>query len=371
MKLAWRWHGYLALLTSCLALQAQGGPAAKASSQTGRPIGVVVAIDPTAKRITLKTDAGPEMGIEFQDTTRILRVVPGSQDLSGAARVTISDVAAGDRILVRGRSGSEANSFLADTIILMSGVDLSKKQAADRADWVKRGIGGVITALDSTSRVATIRVGDQKSSKTVVLELPSGVKLRRYSPDSIRFSDARASGFEELKIGDQVKARGTSSQDGARFRVEELVSGTFRDFAATVVAVDVERGTVQVMELAAKLRVEARVLPASLLRRLSPGVVQILAARISGMGRSGGSEEVGNDRDLQTMIEALPSLTLAQIKAGDALVISGTIGDDPAKLTAITVLAGVEALLKASSRGARGPDIGSWNLDLNMGVGIP
>ena len=140
-------------------------PAAQTSSQSGRSIGVVVAIDATVKRITLKTDAGPEIGIEFQDTTRFLRVAPGSQDLSGATRITLSDVSAGDRILVRGRSGSEANSFVADTIIVMSKADLAKKQEAERADWERRGIGGVITALDPASREVTIRVGDLKSSK--------------------------------------------------------------------------------------------------------------------------------------------------------------------------------------------------------------
>jgi len=369
MQSEWPWHRCFALLACCLVLQAQATPVTQTSSQAGRPVGVVVTIDATVKRITLKTDAGPEIGIELQDTTRFLRVAPSSQDLSGATRITLSDVAAGDRILVRGRSGSEANPFVADTIIVMSKADLTKKQEAERADWERRGIGGVITALDPASREVTIRVGDPKSSKSIELHLPSDVKLRRYSPDSIRFSDARAIRLEDLRIGDQVKARGTRSSDGARFQVEELVSGSFRDFAATIVAVDAERGTMQVMDLGAKNRVEARVLQASLLRRLSPAMVQILATRIA--GTSGGSKESNSGRDLQSMLEASPPLNLAELKEGDAVVISGTSGDDPAKLTAITVLAGVEPLLKPPSRGARAPDIGSWNLDLNMGVGAP
>ena len=148
MKPEWQWHICFVLLTCCLLLQAQAGLALQ-TSQSGRPIGVVVAIDAAAKRITLKTDAGPEMGIEFQDATRFLRVVPGSQDLSGATRIPLSDVSAGDRILVRGRG--EGNSFVADTVIVMSKADLAKKQEAERADWEKRGIGGVITALDPAS----------------------------------------------------------------------------------------------------------------------------------------------------------------------------------------------------------------------------
>src|SRR5262245_24488598 len=368
MKSGWPWKRYFALLACCQVLQAQNGPIAQTSSQPGRSIGVVVAIDAAAKRITLKTDGGPEIGIEFQDTTRFLRVAPGSQDLSGATRITLSDMSAGDRILARGRSDNEAHSFIADTIIVMSKADLTKKQEAERADWERRGIGGVITVVDAASREVTIGVGDLKSSKSVVLQLPSEVKLRRYAADSIRFSDARPIGMEGLRIGDQVKARGTRKDD-AHFLVEELVSGSFRDFAATIVAVDGQQGTMQVMDLAAKNHIEARVLPASLLRRLSPEVIQILATRIA--GSSGGSKESNSGRDLQSMLEASPSLSLAELKAGDAVVISGTSGDDPSKLTAITVLAGIEPLLKPSSRGARTPDIGAWNLDLNMGVGGP
>jgi len=40
-------------------------------------------------------------------------------------------------------------------------------------------------------------------------------------------------------------------------------------------------------------------------------------------------------------------------------------------VTAITLLAGVEPLLRTSSKGARTLDLGSWNLDLNMNVGLP
>ena len=67
MKSEWPWRCF-SLLACCLVLQAQAGPATQTSSQSGRSIGVVVAIDATVKRITLKTDAGPEIGIEFQDT---------------------------------------------------------------------------------------------------------------------------------------------------------------------------------------------------------------------------------------------------------------------------------------------------------------
>jgi hypothetical protein len=35
------------------------------------------------------------------------------------------------------------------------------------------------------------------------------------------------------------------------------------------------------------------------------------------------------------------------------------------------LLAGVEPLLKTSTRGGQPINLGSWNLDLNMNVGVP
>ena len=173
----------------------------------------------------------------------------------------------------------------------------------------------MIASLDAASREAIIRVGGAKSGRSVVLELPSTAKFRRYSPDSIRFSDAQPCRLDELKAGDQVKARGDIARDGARFVVEALVSGAFRDFAATIVDIDADKGTMRVTDLAAKVQVEARVLPGTLLRRLSPEIVRML-----GTG-------AGNSRDLQSMIEALPPIEFAELKTGDAVVVSGAVGE--------------------------------------------
>ena len=375
------WISGLMLLGGGALLIAQSGAAV-------RPVGVVTTIDGAAGRITLKTDAGPEMRILFGEATRFLRVAPGAQDLTGALAMAPSELAVGDRILVRGRSAGDANSVSADSIIVMSRAELAQKHAAERADWEQRGIGGVITALKPASAEITIRMQTGTGARPVAMALAPGAVLRRYAPDSVRFSDARPSRFEELKIGDQIRARGTSSQDRTRFTAEELVSGSFRDLAATVVGVDTSRNIVQITDLATKRRLQVRTSPDSVLRRLPPPVVQMIAARVSGAGapaappgdrverageRAGQAVSPGRQsyRDLQSMIEALPALSLADLAPGEAIVLSCTNSEDPFRVTAITLLAGVEPLLRASSRGGRGPDIGSWNLDLNMNIGTP
>jgi hypothetical protein len=69
----------------------------------------------------------------------------------------------------------------------------------------------------------------------------------------------------------------------------------------------------------------------------------------------------GGRGDIGQMLDALPPLPLADLKAGDAIMVSTTQGTDPGRVTAITLLAGVEPLLTASPNATR--DIMSgWNL---------
>jgi|SRR5262245_49235460 len=58
-------------------------------------------------------------------------------------------------------------------------------------------------------------------------------------------------------------------------------------------------------------------------------------------------------------------------RPGDAVIISFANSEDVSRVTAITLLAGVEPLLKTSTRGGQSINLGSWNLDLNMNVGVP
>lgn len=347
MKLALPWINRLILFLGCTPLLL-----------AQRAIGIITTMDVAAGRITIKTDAGPEMAIRFEEATRFLRVAPGAKDLSGAATISVSDLSVGDRILVRGQNGGDHNLLEADSIIVMSKADIAKKQAAERAAWEQRGIGGVITGLDPASREITIRVQRLDGARPVIVSLAPGAVLRRYAPDSIRFSDAKPSRFEELKAGDQVKARGTGSEDRARFTAEELVSGSFRNFAANVISVDPAQNSVHVTELASSRRVQVKVSAESTLRRLSPSAAQMIAAR-------------QGTRDLTSVLESQPPLNLADLKPGEAVVISSTNSEDPSQVTAITLLAGVEPLLKTSTQGGREVNISSWNLDLNMNVGAP
>jgi hypothetical protein len=327
---------------------------AAAALQVVRPIGAVLEVDRQARRITIKTDAGSELRISYDDTTRFLRVTPGAKDLDGAAAVSVSDLAAGDRILARGKAGADGAAFLAASIVVMSKTDLAKKHAAERAEWEKRGIAGVITGVNAASAEITVTVPAAGGAKPIVVALAPGAVLRRYAPNSVKFSDARPSKFEELRSGDQIRALGTRQDD--RFAAEELVSGTFRTVAATVVSSAAD--TVVLADAATKKQLHARITQDSIARRLTAPMVEVLGTP----GR--------RPPDWQSTVEKLPPLGAPDLKPGEAVIVSFAASENTSIVTAITLFAGVEPLLRPS-RGGKPLDLGSWNLDLNMNVGVP
>src|SRR5215510_1478782 len=98
----------LMLILCCASLlSARENSITQASAQTVRPIGVMRIIDPAARRVPIRTDAGSVVTVVFDEATRCIRVAPGAKDLESAAPISASELTAGDRILARGRSGGD------------------------------------------------------------------------------------------------------------------------------------------------------------------------------------------------------------------------------------------------------------------------
>jgi hypothetical protein len=352
----------LVLLGGCALLRAQA-PA------SGRAIGAVTVIDAAAQQITVKTDAGAEMKLALKDNTSYMRVGLGEKDLKNAVKIALSDIAVGDRVLARGAAGQDNASLTATSIVVMTKADIAKKHEADKAEWQKRGVFGIISALNPAAKEITISIRSAEGVKPLVIAASGEVDLRRYAPDSVRFADAKPSSFAELQMGDQLKALGTKSDDGSRFTPEFIVSGAFRNVAATVTSVDVAGKTIKITDLDTKKPVLVRIAGDSTLRRLQPFAANMLAMRVNGApagappaGRPPGAGPRGGSGDLEQMLERMPTLDLADLKSGDALIISSTKGAEPDKITAITLLAGVEPILTSAPIGRQGMILGNWNL---------
>ncbi len=185
----------------------QPSPAAQAGDPgitTSRVIGEVKSIDKA--QIVVKTDAGSPVNVILSDATSYLRLAPGDTDLSKGTKITLADIAEGDRVLARGKVADDHKSVPARTVVVMTKADIAKKQEAERAEWRRRGILGVISIIKPETKEITISTRAAAGPQPVIIPVSEKIDLKRYAPDSIKFSDAKPSSFEELKVGDQVRA---------------------------------------------------------------------------------------------------------------------------------------------------------------------
>src|SRR5688500_14725993 len=134
-------------------------PATQAEDKSitpNRAQGEVKAIDLAGKQLILKTDAGSLVTVVFADNTSYMRVAPNATTLDGATKIAVTDVAEGDRVMAMGRVADDRKSATARVVVVMSKADIVKKQEADKAEWQKRGVLGVITAIKPETKEIVI-----------------------------------------------------------------------------------------------------------------------------------------------------------------------------------------------------------------------
>lgn len=337
--------------------RAQGQPA------SNQAIGEVSAIDAQARQVSLKSDKGETITVAVSDAAAVRKVPPGAQDLTKAARISFSEIAQGDRIAAIGQWSEDRKRVDARSVIVMARSELNQKQAQERADWQKRGMAGIVSAADPGANTFTIRSGQN----TVQVQPAEKTGFRRYAPDSVKFSDAMPSTLAEIKVGDQVRVLGDKSADGESIKAERIVFGSFRQVAAIISSVNAGNNEITIKDLAAKKTLVVRVNADSVMRKLPPAMAAALARRYASGGRSsagaappGGRGGADPGGDIGQMLDRLPAMPFADLKPGDAIMVSTTAGSDPARVTAVMLLAGVEALLTVPN--AAREILSGWNL---------
>jgi len=88
------------------------------------------------------------------------------------------------------------------------------------------------------------------------------------------------------------------------------------------------------------------------------------AASVPGGGQGG-----NGPLDLQRMLSRLPNSTLADLQKGDVVMIVSTEGTDSGAVTAITLLAGVDAILRAAPNQSASTLLSPWSLGAASGEG--
>ncbi|MGB9463605.1 MAG: DUF5666 domain-containing protein [Candidatus Acidiferrum sp.] len=361
-----------------------------AQSAVARPVGTIKTI--TGKAIVLTTDAGAEVSIQVQDDAKLVRIAPGQKDLKDAAPIQLSELQPGDRILVRGKLADDGKTVLAASVIAMKSTDIAAKQAHEREEWQRHGVGGLVTKIDAPNETISVSTNSTGAAKEVTVQISKQTVVRRYAPDSVKFDEAKPAPIEQIKVGDQLRARGTRSPDGAALTADEVVSGTFRNIAGTINEIDSGAGTITVMDLVTKKPVTVKIGADAQLRKLPPMIAQGIAMRLKGTppdalaaaggnaagasptpkpaeasaGGPGGAARAGGGGarggDLQQMLSRIPASTLADLQKGDAVMIVTTEGTRENGVTAITLLAGVEPILQASPKGGASSILTPWTM---------
>jgi hypothetical protein len=382
---------------------------AAAPAKAAPVLGTIKTISGT--ELTLTTDVGAEVKVSLPAEVKLLRVPPGSKDLKEAVAMQLSDLQAGDRILVRGKAGDAASSLVASSIIAMKKSDLTEKQAHERDEWQRHGIGGLVKSADAAAGKITIGTMTLAGSKDVTVNVGKATVVRRYAADSVKFDDAKSSAVGDIHAGDQLRARGTKSPDGSEFTADEIVSGSFRNISGTISTVDASGGSITLTDLATKKPMEIKITADSQLRKLPEATAQRIAVRLkggapdaegstgagaarpagtqadaggrgavaggaggngAGSGASGGAAGNGGGPgagargaaggDLQQMLTRLPANSLSDFQKGDVVMIVASAGQKDSQATAITLVGGVEPILQASPAGQGASILAPWSL---------
>ena len=338
-------------------------------------IGAIVEIDTTARSAKIKTDAGAVIAIKVDENTVCLRIPAGEKNLAKAVAIQFADIAVGDRVLSHGTKTE--NEFHVQRLVVLTKTEVDKKRAHDLEEWRQRGIGGIVKELNPQTSEINLELRGAGAGGRVMITATQA-DFRRYTPGSIRFEDAAASRFADLRVGDQLRALGDKSADGHGFKAEEIVSGAFRTVGVTVNEVDLQKNEIRATTLDQKKPIVILLTKDSMLHRIPPPLAASIAQRV--LANRPANPQTGPPPgppaqktpppaqpavDVQQAIDALPNLPIADIKVGDVLAVTSAIEKDDARLTAIKLVAGVDLVLKAMAPQPGKPQI------VRLSAGLP
>jgi hypothetical protein len=368
--------------------QQPSDPAIKTTSVLGK----VTEINAAAGTLTVKTDAGSVVLVNTNEKTTFDRMPPGETDRAKAIKTSLTEITVGDGIYARGFVAADRKSIPAQQIVVVSQSDIAKKQEKERMEWRRRGVSGIVASTNPTTREVTItNRALMGGTQSIVIPITDKTKVLHYPPDSIpKYAAAKPSKFEEVKVGDQLRALGDKSADGLRVTPEVVVFGTFKIAGGTVTAVDAATNMITINDLQTKKPMTIVLKPDTVVRRFTgmmggpggpgagapPGGGAPPQGQAQGPGagqRPGGGPggpPSGGGPNMADLIERLPTIAITEIKVGDMIIMSTLPGADQNRITAVSMVTGVEPLLTMiAQRQQAGGQPRPQNVDLQGNFG--
>jgi len=405
----------VSLLLSVVSTAFAQTPTPSPATQVSGVIGEVKAIDVASNQIMVRADNGVIATVGINDKTQCKRMAPGAKSLAGATDITLADVGPGDRIWARWRPNTDQKTTPAAQLVVMSKADLAKKQEQERAEWRRRGVSGIVASVNPSTQEITVSSRSMMgAAQNVIIPVNEKVLMRRYPPDTIpKYSEAKPSKLEEVKVGDQLRALGDKSADGTHLAAEEVVFGTFKVAGGTVTALDAAANQIKITDLQTKKPLTINIRPESVIRRFPEGGAMMFGgmggpggpggggagqARPQGQAQQGQAQVAqgqkpqgagpggpqgmgtrpGGGGNMADMLERLPIISINELKVGDVILLSSLPGADPTQLTAISLVSGVQPLLQMMAARQQQGGGRPQGVDLNGsfggmfgGIGVP
>jgi hypothetical protein len=346
------------ILNSVMVSSAQEG------IKTNYAAGEVASINESEKKIILQTKDGI-IEVVLTAETEFKKVPPENPKLSAAVVVSASELSVGDKLLVIGTVSSDKKSIPAKVVYLITKSDIAKKQEKEREEWRTRGISGRVISLDVPNQRIIISARSMMGERTITIIPKQNAEYRRYAPDSVKFSDAKLSNYAEMSVGDLVRALGDRSPDGNTFTAEKIVFGSFKTLGGKITAIDPQKREIIIKDIISNKEITIVVSKDSLIKRFPAEFASMFLARMQGnmtfqplqqkpSETQTGRESVNRPQfrsnsggDFDDLFERFPNVSFEDLKIGDAIAVSSTVGTIPNRFTAIKILSGIESFLEA------------------------
>lgn len=380
-----------------LAINSLGQVTQTGTSQTStaqsRIVGVVTAVDKAANQVTIKADTGESITIATSETSSVLRLPPGETSAQKATKITLGDIAVGDRIFAKGTVAGGGKAVVVSQIVVTAAAlpaAASPDPGSQRVERA-RGLNGRITTLNPDKKEISVQSRSREGVGTITIQTSDVTRFFRYAPDSMNIKDASRSSFAGLKVGDQLRALGETNEDGTRFTADEIISGLTARTGGQVISVNPASNEVTMKNTQTGQTITVAIGARSVLRRVSTEDVAKFEA--SGPARpdrpvatagqperprerperpAGEERRPRPGRGIQEIIENLPAIKVSDLKKGDTVFVQGTQGADPSHVTAIMLVTGDPTFVgRLSQTGApnRGPQSPGLPGD-NLGGGV-
>jgi hypothetical protein len=363
-------------------VSAQTSDPPKASLVPGEVVSV------SDKLLLIKTKDS-QLTVELTAKTEFKRVAAEKPSIASATPAALSDIVAGDKVIVSGFFGEDKSKLPARTVYLMSQSDIAQRNAKDAQRWTVRGISGKVATVNPQTGQVAVEVRTLMGSSMTMLSPKDGAIFKRYAPNSVKYSEAVASSLSDIKPGDMIRAVGDKSADGLSFAAEEVVTGAFQTIAGTVKSIDTVKNEIVITNLQTNKDVTIALATASTMKKFPEEFAQRMAGGPGMGGRGAGGQRPGGAPGAQAgqtgagggrpmmggrgggideMLERFPTITAADLKVGDMIAVSSTRSDSADHISAIKLLAGVEPFIRAAqaSGNLRGQGQGGGQASFNI-----